>query len=253
MSASEPVVHYLKDYQAPYFSIEAVHLQFELHPTATRVTNTMHIKTLTIQPHLVLLGEQLKLVQVLLNGVDITQACLCDAESLSVPLNDFMNTFDLVIVTEIAPQKNTALEGLYRTSGNYCTQCEAEGFRKISYYLDRPDVLSCFTTKIIADKTDNRVLLSNGNLIESGDLPNNRHYAVWHDPFKKPCYLFALVAGNLECIEDVFCTADGRDVVLRIYVEAQNIDKCEHAMASLKNPCAGTKLALASFMTWIFT
>ncbi|WP_321324363.1 aminopeptidase N [Thiomicrorhabdus sp.] len=122
---------------------------------------------------------------------------------------------------------------MYRTSGNYCTQCEAEGFRKITYFMDRPDVLTLFTTKIIADKSENSVLLSNGNLIDSGDLPNNKHYAVWQDPFKKPCYLFALVAGNLEYIQDTYRTLDDRDVDLRIYVEPKNIDKCEHAMKSL--------------------
>lgn len=239
MSAPAPVVQYLKNYQAPQFEIESVYLQVELQPSDTRVSNTMRIKALSANAALVLNGEQLSLEQVLVNQQDITQACQKDAETLTLPnLSDFgvepFASFTLEIITRIAPEKNTALEGLYRTSGNYCTQCEAEGFRKITYYLDRPDVLSCFTTKIVADKTENRVLLSNGNLIESGDLPDNRHYAVWHDPFKKPCYLFALVAGNLACVEDVFCTADGRNVALKIYVEPRNLDQCEHAMASLK-------------------
>jgi len=137
-------------------------------------------------------------------------------------------------VTEIDPESNTYLEGLYRTSGNYCTQCEAEGFRRITYYMDRPDILSSFTTKIVADKSENKVLLSNGNLIDSGELENNQHYAVWEDPYKKPCYLFALVAGNLEVVEDTFITKDNRKVALKIYVEARNLDKCKHAMTSLK-------------------
>jgi aminopeptidase N len=137
-------------------------------------------------------------------------------------------------VTRIYPAKNTALEGLYRSSGNYCTQCEAEGFRKITYYPDRPDVLTKFTTRIEADKHSCPVLLSNGNLLEKGDLDNGRHYAVWQDPFPKPCYLFALVAGQLVCLEDVFVTGSGKKVLLKIYTEKRNQGKCLHAMQSLK-------------------
>jgi len=232
MADNTPEVHYLKDYQIPKFDIQSVYLEFDLHPTETIVTNTMQIGRLSECASLLLMGENLNLMSVLLNGKEVIEECYCDEESLS--LSTDLIEFELVIITKISPEKNTALEGLYRTSGNYCTQCEAEGFRKITYFLDRPDVLTLFTTKIMADKSHNAVLLSNGNLIESGDLEDNRHYAVWTDPYKKPCYLFALVAGNLTFIEDEYITADNRSVVLRIYVEARNLDKCSHAMDSLK-------------------
>ncbi|MBD3755790.1 MAG: aminopeptidase N [Gammaproteobacteria bacterium] len=225
-------VHYLRDYQAPLFELDKVYLEFDLQPQATRVTNTMQIRALSPGTPLVLNGEKLQLLEVRLNGESVLAQCeVCDEHLI---LNTDLSEFELSIDTEIAPESNTSLEGLYRSSGNYCTQCEAEGFRKITYFLDRPDVMTLYTTKIVASKADCKVLLSNGNLIESGDLDNGRHYAVWEDPFRKPCYLFALVAGNLECIEDQYRTADGRDVALRIYVEPRNIDKCEHAMISLK-------------------
>ncbi len=142
--------------------------------------------------------------------------------------------FELEIETFIRPQDNTALEGLYKSSGNFCTQCEAEGFRRITYYLDRPDVMARFTTTVIADKKQYPVLLSNGNPVEHGDYDDGRHWVRWEDPFKKPCYLFALVAGDLGYIEDTFTTMSGRNIQLRIYVEHHNIDHCDHAMQSLK-------------------
>ncbi|WP_178861237.1 aminopeptidase N [Thiomicrorhabdus cannonii] len=225
-------VHYLRDYQAPLFELDKVYLEFDLQPQATRVTNTMQIRALSPGEPLVLNGEKLQLLDVRVNGESVLAQCDVTDEHLTVKTD--LSEFELSIDTEIAPESNTSLEGLYRSSGNYCTQCEAEGFRKITYFLDRPDVMTLYTTKIIAPKADCKVLLSNGNLIESGELDAGRHYAVWEDPFRKPCYLFALVAGNLECIEDQYRTADGRDVTLRIYVEPRNIDKCEHAMSSLK-------------------
>ena len=233
MKTETPVVHHLKDYTKPDFTVASINLQFELNPEATEVTNLMYLENLTGTKQIELDGEQLELLSVKIDDEEIIDRCQQTEEQLSIPAPQ-NKQFELAIKTRIAPQSNTALEGLYRTSGNYCTQCEAEGFRKITYFFDRPDVLTLFTTKIIADKTENAVLLSNGNLVESGELPNNKHYAVWHDPFKKPCYLFALVAGNLECIQDTYQAADGRDIDLRIYVEPQNIDKCEHAMQSLK-------------------
>lgn len=232
MKKDTPVVNHLKNYQPPQFEIFSVFLEFDLKPEDTNVTNVMQVKNLNHVSFMQLDGEGLELASVLIDGIDITKKCEQTAETLKIP-TDGLDTFELNIKTSVDPQGNTALEGLYRTSGNYCTQCEAEGFRKITYFFDRPDVLTLFTTKIIADKTDNSVLLSNGNLIESGELDNGRHYAVWQDPFKKPCYLFALVAGNLECLQDTYHTLDNRDVDLRIYVEPKNIDKCEHAMASL--------------------
>ena len=232
MTSNAPRVNYLKEYQAPKFEFDSIYLEFDLKPDATLVTNTMKVLTKVPNQKLELAGEQLELVSVKIDGADALGQCQVTDEALFIEAG--LLEFELEIVTRIAPQKNTSLEGLYRTSGNYCTQCEAEGFRKITYFMDRPDVLTFYTTKIIADKKENSVLLSNGNLIEAGDLEGNRHYAIWEDPYKKPCYLFALVAGNLECIEDHYLTADGRKVVLRIYVEARNIDNCEHAMESLK-------------------
>lgn len=234
MTQSLPKTHYLTDYQPPAFDVESIFLTFELSPNATRVTNRMRVRrTGDAATAFVLDGEGLELMHVDLDGVALmpTQYELTDTQLI---LADVPESFDLEVVTEVDPENNTRLEGLYRTSGNYCTQCEAEGFRCITYYFDRPDVLTYFTTKIIADKEDNRVLLSNGNLVEVGDLPNNRHYAIWKDPYKKPCYLFALVAGNLEEVEDTFITRDQRQIDLRIYVEPKNLDKCEHAMESLK-------------------
>ncbi|TQE06978.1 hypothetical protein C1H46_007368 [Malus baccata] len=142
--------------------------------------------------------------------------------------------FTLEILTEMYPQKNTSLEGLYKSSGNFCTQCEAEGFRKITFYQDRPDIMAKYTCRIEADKSLYPVLLSNGNLTEQGDLEGNRHYALWEDPFKKPCYLFALVAGQLESRDDTFITRSGRKVALRIWTPAQDVAKTAHAMYSLK-------------------
>ena len=232
MKKDTPVVNFLKDYQAPQFEVSSIFLEFDLRPENTNVTNVMQVKNLNQTSFMQLDGENLELISVLIDGIDITKKCEQAAEYLKIPVGG-LDSFELIITTSINPQGNTALEGLYRTSGNYCTQCEAEGFRKITYFFDRPDVLTLFTTKIIADKADNSVLLSNGNLIESGELDNDRHFAIWQDPFKKPCYLFALVAGNLEYVQDTYHTLDNRDVDLRIYVEPKNIDRCEHAMASL--------------------
>src|SRR5690606_21797308 len=133
----------------------------------------------------------------------------------------------------IHPETNTALEGLYASGDGYCTQCEAEGFRRITWFLDRPDVLARYTTTIEADKERFPTLLANGNPIAAGELPGGRHYVTWEDPHKKPCYLFALVAGDLQYIEEHYRTIEGRDVTLRIYTSAANIDKCDHAMRSL--------------------
>lgn len=233
---STPVTHYLKDYQPPCFKIESVFLTFDLNPKATKVVNKMQITCLVEDFKSVpirLDGEKMTLISIAINQQELLPSQYqLDKECLS--FTPGLKTFEVEIVTDIDPELNTSLEGLYRTSGNYCTQCEAQGFRTITYFMDRPDVLSLFTTKIIASKDDNKVLLSNGNLIESGELEGGRHYAVWQDPSLKPCYLFALVAGNLEMIEDTFTTQTGRSVDLRIYVEPQNIDQCNHAMSSLK-------------------
>lgn len=236
MRDAQPVKIFLKDYQVPAFLIERTDLAFELLDSHTVVTAALHIvrnpESNDDQADLVLDGQQLDLQSVNIDGQLLASSQYAvDDESLTI--TDVPKQFVLTTVVHIKPRDNTSLEGLYRSSSMYCTQCEAEGFRKITYYLDRPDVMSLFTTKIIADKKAFPVLLSNGNLTESCDLIDGRHYTVWEDPFKKPAYLFALVAGDLQFIEDKFTTMNGRDVTLRIFVEEKDIDKCDHAMASL--------------------
>jgi len=229
----EPKTTYLTDYQTPDFQIDSVYLTFELSATSTKIKNVMQFSRLSSETTLSLDGEHIELISIFKNGRKLlkNEYKLTDSK-LELDCDD--DKFELEINTIVNPEENTRLEGLYRSSGNYCTQCEAEGFRTISYFLDRPDVLTLFTTKIIANKTDNAVLLANGNLIEEGDLGKDSHYAIWEDPHKKPCYLFALVAGNLSVIEDNYTTLDDRNVALKIYVQQKNIDKCEHAMQSLK-------------------
>lgn len=226
---------YLKDYKAPDFLIDHVELTFELGEEQTRVLSTMQLQK---QPDveanaLVLMGECLQLGEVKIDGVIIDNSAY-NVTDTTLTLLNVTEAFVLEIETFIKPQENFSLEGLYKSSGNYCTQCEAEGFRKITYFLDRPDVMALFTTTIIADKKKYPVLLSNGNPVASGDYDDGRHWAKWYDPFKKPCYLFALVAGDLDFIEDHYTTMSGTDVQLRIYVQHHNIDKCDFAMVSLK-------------------
>lgn len=223
---------YLKDYQAPLFAIDNVDLNFDLYDDHALVRSRMKLKRLA-PGDLVLHGEDLELVSVHIDGSIINQ----DGYVLSsgaLRLLNCNNEFTLDIVTKIKPQANTHLSGLYRSNHLFCTQCEAEGFRRITFFLDRPDVLTTYSTKITADKKQYPTLLSNGNLIDSGDLADGRHWVLWQDPFKKPSYLFALVAGNLAHIDDSFTTKSGRKVALHIYVEPGNEDKCDHAMASLK-------------------
>ena len=240
MSEISPQTIYLKNYKVPEYLIQTVDLNFILEAEHTRVVSRL---TITHNPDnkarhapLVLLGEQLTLHCIALDGVKLTdhQYKLTD-ESLTIKDIPQNTTFTLTIENSINPKANSALEGLYVSNDMLCTQCEAEGFRKITYFLDRPDIMSRFTTTLIADKTLYPVLLSNGNKMEQGELSDNRHWVTWEDPFKKPCYLFALVAGKLECIEDQFTTMSGRTISLQIYVEAHDIDKCDHAMQSLKN------------------
>lgn len=228
---------YRKDYQAPAYLVETIDLSFDLGEELTTVTSTLSMKKNADNGDgstpLTLFGRQLILKSIKLDGTVLKEGQYgIDDESLTV--SDVPAEFVMEIVTEIKPQENSSLEGLYKSSGNFCTQCEAEGFRKISYYPDRPDVMALFTTTITADKAKYPVLLSNGNLIESGDLKDGRHYAKWEDPFRKPSYLFALVAGNLVKISDTFKTRSAREVKLEIYVEERNKDKCDHAMAALK-------------------
>ena len=225
---------YRKDYRPPSYLVDTIDLRFELDPSATLVTATMQMRANGKEAGpLILPGEQLELLSVRLNGENLPISRYSFTDDL-LRIDDVPERFELQVINRINPEANTALEGLYRSSGNYCTQCEAESFRKITCYPDRPDVMAVFTTTIIADKGECPVLLSNGNLVEEGELENGRHYVRWHDPFKKPSYLFALVAGDLVAIQDRFITMSGRRVDLYIYVEERNKKKCAHAMESLK-------------------
>ncbi len=225
---------YLSDYQVSDFSIATVDLTFELADTTTIVTNTMAVKrTNENAKRLVLDGEQMKLISLQINTHVLPEDCYNVTETqLSIEVNK--DEFTITIVTEIDPQNNTSLEGLFKSGGAFCTQCEAEGFRRISYYLDRPDVMAIFSTKVIADKKLYPYLLSNGNKTSEGELPNGKHFTCWQDPHPKPCYLFALVAGDFDLLSDTFITVDNRDVTLEIFVDKGNLHKAHHAMASLK-------------------
>ncbi|HEV7959781.1 MAG TPA: aminopeptidase N [Rhizomicrobium sp.] len=237
MRTEEPRAIHLADYKAPDFRIATVHLDFALDPHATRVTATLDIVRQTPQAPLVLHGEELKLVSVKLDGRALTESDYrLDAKSLTLP--SVPDHFTLETVCEIAPAANLALEGLYQSGGMFCTQCEPEGFRRITWFLDRPDNLSVFTVRIEAAKQQYPVLLSNGNRLEAGDLKDGRHFAVWHDPFPKPSYLFALVAGDLGSIHDRFTTMSGRAIALAIYVEHGNEAKAHYAMGALKRAMA---------------
>ena len=239
MKHAEAKTIYLKDYQQPAFWVDTVDLQFDLYDDHALVTSTVvYVKnTGSGLDKLELFGSELELEKISINGYELS-AMDYELSDEGLALSNLANEFTLEIVTKIYPQKNTSLEGLYQSSGNFCTQCEAQGFRKITYFLDRPDVMGKFTTTIRADKNKYPVLLSNGNKIEAGDLDNDRHFAIWQDPFNKPAYLFALVAGDLEHVSDSYTTASGREVKLEIYTEAHNIDKCDHAMQSLKRAMA---------------
>ncbi len=236
--AQAKTIH-LKDYQAPNYLIDKTVLRIELNDDETLVTATLQIRRAQRDRQgrsneLILDGQELELRKISINNTELDPAGYrVTADSLIISL--VPDKFELETVVAIEPQNNTSLEGLYKSSKMYCTQCEAEGFRKITYYLDRPDVMAEFTTTIEADLSRYPVLLSNGNPVDWGTLENGRHWATWHDPFKKPAYLFAMVAGDLACIEDSFTTMNGRDVALRIFVENKDVDKCDHAMASLKS------------------
>ncbi|MBX8561056.1 aminopeptidase N [Pseudomonas cichorii] len=237
MRTEQPKMIYLKDYQAPEYLIDETHLTFELFDDHSLVHAQLVMRRNPERgaglPPLVLDGQLLELLSLQLDDVELSPA---DYELTPdhLTLHPKGERFTVDSTVRIHPETNTALEGLYKSSGMFCTQCEAEGFRKITYYLDRPDVMSKFTTTLSADKHDFPVLLSNGNPIASGQEDDGRHWATWEDPFMKPAYLFALVAGDLWCVEDTFTTMSERVVTLRIYVEPENIDKCQHAMDSLK-------------------
>ncbi len=237
-----PQTIYLQDYKVSAFLIDKTDLVFDLGEEHTRVTTTLAIRRNpdSDEPNadLVLHGsEGLDLQSVQVDGVCLEQGAYTrDSESLSI--GGLGNSATITTEVLIQPQLNTTMMGLYRSRSMYCTQCEAEGFRDITYYLDRPDVMAEFTSKVIADKEKYPVLLSNGNPIARGDLDGGRHFMTWQDPFKKPAYLFALVAGTLSVVEDSFTTVSGREIKLQIFVEEKDLDKCDHAMLSLKNSMA---------------
>jgi aminopeptidase N len=240
MRDANPQTVYLKDYTVPEYLIHEVDLKFNLDDECTQVTAKLKISRNPESCHqseaLTLHGEKLELISVSLNGEALSKDDYQQTStSLIIQQVPQKQAFELIIENQVNPKANTALEGLYLSKSMLCTQCEAEGFRKITYFLDRPDVMSRFTTTLIGDKSRYPVLLSNGNKIAQGELPENAHWVTWEDPFAKPCYLFALVAGQLDCVADRFTTMSGREIDLQIFVESHDLDKCAHAMQALKN------------------
>ena len=234
MDAAAPQPVRRADYRPPPHRIERVALEFDLDAEETRVRARLETRREAAAPApLVLDGEDLALDSVRVNGVSLTADDYEIAPGRLV-LADPGETAVVEIETRCRPADNTRLEGLYRSGGMFCTQCEAEGFRRIAWFVDRPDVMAVYTTTLIADRETAPVLLSNGNLVETRDLGDGRHLARWHDPFPKPSYLFALVAGDLAVVEDRFVTASGREVTLRLYVERGNESRCGFALGALK-------------------
>ncbi len=227
-----PQAKYRKDYQAPSHTITEIDLTFDLYDNDTIVTALSKVVQKGESTTLELDGEGLELRSVKVNGEDWAHH---EVKEASLVLSDLPAEFELEIITKIDPEANTALEGLYKSGGAFCTQCEAEGFRRITYYLDRPDVLAKYTTKVIADKATYPYLLSNGNRIAQGEAENGRHWVQWQDPHPKPAYLFALVAGDFDVLRDKYTTMSGRNVDLEIFVDKGNLDRAGHAMTSLIN------------------
>ncbi len=240
MSDAKP--RFLADYRTAEYTINTVNLTISLDDTCSQVTSELSVVRQTDkQAALVLNGEHLTLISIAIeNQVLAKEQYQLTDTLLTIPAQSLPNSkqFSIKIETQINPLANTALEGLFKSGNAFCTQCEAEGFRRISYYLDRPDVMATFTTKVIADKTLYPYLLSNGNKIAEGQLTNNQHFVTWHDPFPKPCYLFALVAGDFDLLEDKFTTRSNREVALEIFVDKGNLAKANHAMLSLKKSMA---------------
>ncbi len=237
MKEEAPKVVFLKDYKKPPFLIPEIELHFDLYETHTRVCSRLKVRrnpeaSSRTEP-LVLNGERLKLIQVKLDGRLLSGSEYTVSDShLTIP--GIPDVFNLEIENDIYPHENKALEGLYVSGSIYCTQNEPEGFRKITYFIDRPDVMSRYSTTLTADRKKYPILLSNGNPVQRGEMAGGRHFATWQDPFPKPAYLFALVAGDLGVCEDVFVTVSGRKIDLKIYVDKGNEYKCGHAMQSLK-------------------
>jgi aminopeptidase N len=255
MRDGQPTAIQREAYAAPAFWIDTVDLTFDLDPTKTRVLSKMRLRRnpdVTAQP-LRLDGEDLNLARVLVNGGG-TSFKMDGNQLVLENLPEGLETFDLEIFTTCNPEKNTQLMGLYVSQGTFFTQCEAEGFRRITYFLDRPDVMASYTVTLRADKAKYPVLLSNGNLVEQGALDDGRHFAKWVDPHKKPCYLFALVAGQLVAREQRILSRSGKEHLLQVFVRPGDLDKTEHAMNSLMASVAwdearfGLPLDLERFM-----
>jgi aminopeptidase N len=234
LKPDEPKKIHLKDYQPPSFAVDQVELGFDLHEDFCRVTSMMNFHKLNKQePHLFLDGEELELEEVTLDGRTLEASQYTTSEH-GLEIKNVPEKFILKTTVKIHPEKNTSLEGLYKSKGTFCTQCEPQGFRKITYFVDRPDVMTMFTVRIEADAKAYPILLSNGDRVSSKKLEGNRHEVCWKDPFKKPCYLFALVAGDLGVIKDNFQTSSGRNVHLEIYAAHGSQARCIHAMDCLK-------------------
>ncbi len=228
---------HLADYRPPHFCVDHIDMTLELEDLDTRATAILHIRRNPeadgTDAALVLDGRDLELISVELEGKPLApEEYRVDKETLI--LAEVPDAFALKTVALIRPAANTSLEGLYKSGDMFCTQCEAEGFRKITYFIDRPDVMATYTCTLVADRSRYPILLCNGNPVDFGDMAGGRHWVKWNDPFKKPSYLFALVAGDLALVEDTFRTRSGREVSLRIYVEHMNADKCDYALKSLK-------------------
>lgn len=236
MRTDTPKTIFLKDYAAPAYRIDHINMSFQIFPGRTIVTAkaSYHCNIDDTPSALILNAEKMKIHDVMVNGNE----CDFHHDEKFLTIKSPGQKFELTTIVEINPEENTSLEGLYQSGGTYCTQCEAEGFRKITPFLDRPDAMTKFTVRVEADKAICPVLLSNGNLIEEGNLADGRHFTTWEDPFPKPCYLFALVAGDLVHIRDSYTTSSGRIVDLRIYVRAGDESQCDYAMESLKKSMA---------------
>ena len=229
----QPIAKYRLDYKTPDFTITDIDLDFDLAPEITTVTARSRVVQKNQQANdLILDGEDLKLISININEQPWQDYQITE---IGLIIQNVPSEFTLTIVNEIKPIDNTALEGLYVSGEALCTQCEAEGFRHITYYLDRPDVLARFSTRITANKQHYPYLLSNGNRIAQGELADGRHWVQWQDPFPKPAYLFALVAGDFDILRDQFTTQSNRKVDLEIYVDKGNLDRSHWAMTSLKN------------------
>ncbi|MGB2314104.1 MAG: aminopeptidase N [Porticoccaceae bacterium] len=239
MKDAVPQTVYLHDYKVSPFLVDTTELVFDLDDEQTIVTNTMAVRRNSDSEDQTGAFElnskgEVELLWIEVDGQRLPQSAYSLSNSL-LQLHNLPAQSQVKTQVVIKPQSNTSMMGLYRSRTMYCTQCEAEGFRRITYFPDRPDIMSVFTVQIIADKAAYPVLLSNGNAIARGDLDKGRHFVTWHDPFKKPSHLFALVAGTLEVVEDSFTTMSGRQIPLQIFVEEKDLDKCDHAMLSLKN------------------